>query len=142
LPIVGRFQDKARDGKRIHEPEPYELQWSAGAGVSDAAPVDRLASPLIVKAMPLPRGMFVPCALWLHRAYPESGSVVLVRHAASRAAGSGSQKQVVKGSAAPFDRLVAPGDDPLFLPLRGKASLREAFLAWLRQTQKSIEVAP
>ena len=32
--------------------------------------LDRFASPLIVKALPLADNRFVPCALWLNRAYP------------------------------------------------------------------------
>ncbi|MBK8175237.1 MAG: hypothetical protein IPK66_08245 [Rhodospirillales bacterium] len=92
---------------------------------------DRLASPLIVKALPLPDGLFLPCALWLNRASPTCGEVVLVR-----------DNRVVANSAAPFDQLVAPGDDAHFEPLSGKASLRDAFLDWLTATKKAKRAAP
>lgn len=180
LPIVGRFQTRQRErqGQRfsgggvLREPSDYELQWRrndpAGGGRradgDDESP-DRLASPVIVKAMALADGRHVPCALWLHRAYPEDAQVVLVRgsrntshQSHSRAtdermraahqppardqAVGGPQKAVVPGSHAPFDRLVADGDPSWFSALAGKSTLREAFLTWLRDTQKTTEVAP
>lgn len=123
LPIIGQFQDKARDGGTLDEPAPFELRWRG----PDPDKGDRLASPLIVKAMPLANGMFVPCALWLHRAYPPQAEVVLTE---------------IPGSAAPFDRLVAPDDQPRFSALDEKRTLREAFLDWLRATKKVTVVAP
>ncbi|HEY8378253.1 MAG TPA: type III-B CRISPR module RAMP protein Cmr1, partial [Nannocystis sp.] len=58
LPIIGQFQPKGRDGKRYHEqdppklePENFELGWLKGGEHHD-----RLASPLIVKALPLADG--------------------------------------------------------------------------------------
>jgi CRISPR-associated protein Cmr1 len=82
---------------------------------------ERLASPLIVKAMPLADGSFVPIALWLRRAWP-NGQVVLKDK---------DSREPVRGSAAPFDRLLAPGDTALYAPLE-EASLEEAFLEWVK----------
>jgi CRISPR-associated protein Cmr1 len=121
LPIIGQFQTKARDGGRLDEPGPFELRWRSGNTEHD-----RLASPLIVKAMPLADGRFAPCALWLNRAYP-SGDVVL---------------RGVNNSAAPFDLLKAPGDTARFSPLADKQSLREAFLDWLHARYQTTVVAP
>jgi CRISPR-associated protein Cmr1 len=121
LPIIGRFQKDAGDGKRYDEPDGFELRWRSAKEEHD-----RLASPLIVKALPLANGAFVPCALWLNRAYPEGE--VFVRG--------------VDNSAAPFDRLVAPGDTPKFLALADKSSLRAAFLDWLRAKYRTTVVAP
>ncbi|HVA64000.1 MAG TPA: type III-B CRISPR module RAMP protein Cmr1 [Terriglobales bacterium] len=113
LPIIGQFQTNPRDGNgQLDEPGKFELGWRRGEA---GAPIGRLASPLIVKALPLASGSIVPCALWLHRAYP-AGEVVL---------------KGFPNSAAPFDRMVAEGDDPCFSALGGKANLRAAFLGWL-----------
>ncbi|MFQ5743980.1 MAG: type III-B CRISPR module RAMP protein Cmr1 [Acidobacteriota bacterium] len=122
LPIIGRFQDQARDGGRMEEPDRFQLVWRS----STTDKHDRLASPLIVKALPLASGAFVPCALWLNRAFP-SGEVVL---------------QSVAGSAAPFDLLVAPGDSARLRALAGKNSLREAFLHWLHARHKTEAIVP
>ena len=121
LPIIGRFQQNARYGRRLDEPGNFELRWRTGQEEHD-----RLASPLIVKALPLADGSFLPCALWLNRAYP-SGEVFV---------------RGLKGSGAPFDRLVAPGDTPRFSALEGKNSLREAFLDWLHAKYRTSVVAP
>lgn len=120
LPIVGRFQTKGRDGGTLHEPGAFELRWRAGGEEHE-----RLASPLIVKALPLAKGQFVPCALWLARAHPK-GEVVL----------RGAAK-----SAAPFDRLVAAGDRPHFSALADQPTLREAFLDWLHARRGTTVVA-
>lgn len=121
LPIIGQFQKNARNGGRYDEPEGFELRWRSGNTEHD-----RLASPLIVKALPLADGAFVPCALWLNRAYP-AGEVIL---------------RGVNDSAAPFDRLVAPGDTPRFSALANKKSLRQAFLDWLQARYQTTVVAP
>lgn len=134
LPIIGRFQDKARDGTRMHEPGPFEIRWRSG-GVEH----ERLASPLIVKALPLAGGRFVPCALWLHRSLPADAEAGLVRQ---RPGGEPEDKEVDPRTAAPLGALVAPGDTPLFKALEGKASLREAFLDWLRDQRGTTVVAP
>jgi CRISPR-associated protein Cmr1 len=119
LPIIGQFQKNARNGGRYDEPDAFELR-------SGNTKHDRLASPLIVKAMPLAGGSFAPCALWLNRAYP-AGDVIL----------SG-----VDNSAAPFDRLMAPGDTAQFSALANKQSLRAAFLDWLNAKYRTTVVAP
>ncbi len=121
LPIIGQFQTKGRHNEPYDEPGAFELRWRAGN-----VEHDRLASPLIVKALPLADGTFVPCALWLNRAYP-AGEVVL---------------RGANNSAAPFDRLVAPGDTACFSALAGKNSLRQAFLDWLHATYQTMVVAP
>ena len=126
LPIIGQFQTKARDGSRLDEPGPFELRWRSPKKdrPREFDDHDRLASPLIVKALPLADGSFVPCALWLNRAYP-AGEVVL---------------RGVDDSQAPFDQLVAADDTPQFLALADKQSLRQAFLDWLRS--RTTVVAP
>jgi CRISPR-associated protein Cmr1 len=146
LPIIGQFQQQSReerpnwrpgdrDPKNLRwnelpqnhpnygtEPQSFELRWRAGN-----VEHDRLASPLIVKALPLVDGWFAPCALWLNRAYPANGEVVLRN-------GPNSQ--------APFDRLVAAGDRAQFSALANRTSLREAFLDWLHATKQTTVVAP
>ncbi len=93
-----------------------DLGWVEPSGTVH----DRLASPLIVKAMPLANGRFVPIALWLERAWPAGGEVVL------RLGG-----KIVEKSVAPFDKLLGKGDQAKFAPLAGKSSLRAAFVDWL-----------
>lgn len=132
LPIIGQFQTQDRNGQRFDsrnpqnggydEPGPFELRWRAGN-----VEHDRLASPLIVKALPLADGTFAPCALWLNRAHPANGEVVL---------------RNTNNSQAPFDRLVANGDTPQFSALANKTSLRQAFLDWLHGTKQTTAVAP
>ena len=78
-----------------------------------------------MKALPLADGSFVPCALWLNRAYP-TGNVIL---------------RAVDHSAAPFDRLVAPDDTAQFSALANKQSLRAAFLDWLHAKYQTTVVA-
>ena len=109
LPIVGRFNGQG-------EPGDFQIQWQAEGQQS---PSDRLASPLIVKALPLADGRFAPCALWLSRGYP-AGRVVLKM-----------QNGVLPRSAAPFEAMHGAGDQPLLAALAGKATVREAFLDWL-----------
>ena len=127
LPILGQFQKKNRNDvhwekslRPCTEPENFQLQLAI-----NGEKCDRLASPLIVKALPLANGEFLPCALWLNRAYPKNGEIVLVRN----------DKMT---HPAPFDRLVAPKDTPHFKPLKNKASLKDAFMGCL----KAWRVAP
>jgi len=140
LPIIGQFQRKNRAGVPWEqasapstEPDKFQIRWQRTK--DGPTPHDRLASPLIVKALPLAGGRFLPCALWLNRAYPEAGQVVMVRK-------QGDEYRAIDRSAAPFDRLVADGDTSHFKPLDGKASLREAFLDWLTGVKKAERVAP
>lgn len=130
LPIVGQFQSKDRNEQRYRDPEPenFEITWRFKG---DPDPRDRLASPLIVKAMPLASGQCVPMALWLFRGYPRNAEVVLCR-----------KGKVVDRSAAPFDRLRAEGDPVQYEPLRHKNSMREAFTAWLRDTNRARSIDP
>lgn len=147
LPIIGQFQPQSREPRpephtnnnhkkpknlcwdelpSSHpnygtEPDRFELRWRSGNTEHN-----RLASPLIVKALPLADGTFAPCALWLNRAYPR-GEVIL---------------RGVTDSQAPFDRLVAPGDRPRFSALANKQSLRQAFLDWLQARYQTTVVAP
>lgn len=123
LPIVGQFQTTARDGGRYDEPpNPFEFHWLT----DDGKPHDRLGSALIVKALPLADGRFVPCALWLNRAYP-AGEVIL----------KGNPR-----TAAPFDKLVADGDTPRFQALAGKTGLKQAFFDWLKGAKNTVVVSP
>jgi CRISPR-associated protein Cmr1 len=146
LPIIGQFQSRSREEHPTREkrngrpdemywnelpqrhpnygtePEGFELRWRAGN-----VEHDRLASPLIVKALPLADGTFAPCALWLNRAHPANGQVVL---------------RNVNNSQAPFDRLVAAGDNAQFSALANKTSLRQAFLDWLHTKYQTTVVAP
>lgn len=124
LPIIGQFQktDRSNNCNAYDEPGPFELHWRAGN-----VEHDRLASPLIVKALPLADGTFAPCALWLNRAHPANGQVVL---------------RNVNNSQAPFDRLVASGDTARFSALANKTSLRQAFLDWLHTKYQTTVVVP
>ena len=122
LPIGGRFQTRRRkdDPQRgsYIEPDDFWLKWRDAEG--DLR--ERLASPLILKAMPLVGGRFAPIALWLHRGDPPGGRVVLCMGNAVR-----------PGSAVPFGGPpVAPGDRCEFSPLADKPSLQRAFFDWLR----------
>jgi len=128
LPIVGRFQTQGRNGDRYHEPPAFTLKWRESTRAGKIR--ERLASPLIVKALPLGDGRFVAIALWLHRAWP-AGEIVLE-----------IENKVVPGSAAPFDALVAPGDTPCFTALDGKPTLQSAFFAWLARRPGVVTVVP
>jgi CRISPR-associated protein Cmr1 len=118
------------------EPKDFELRWSPNSRNEgdENAIGSRLASPLIVKALSLADGSFVPCALWLNRAYPD-GSVVLGRN-------NGGTYTPVPGSDAPFDKIAGATDKLRFTPLAGKATVREAFLTWLAGKPGCIQVAP
>lgn len=130
LPIVGRFQTRGRDGGNYREPPPFTLTWGELIGHDRYGPRERLASPLILKALPLVGGRFVAIALWLHRAWP-AGKVVLKIH-----------DKVVPGSAAAFDALAAPGDTPLFTALADTSTLRQAFFDWLARRDVTTTFAP
>lgn len=132
LPIIGQFQGKDRLGNRYVDPEPsnYEIRWRTTG--PRGKEMNRLASPVIVKALPLADGRFAPCALWLHRAFPDGEVFVQGR-------GIGFQ-------GAPFDALVAQGDTARFTPL-GAAStkpagqrLQSAFIDWLKAKPGVTEV--
>lgn len=108
LPIVGQFGgDEATPARR--DRIPFELVWN------DGKERNRLASPLIIKAMALADGRFVPIALWLLRADP-SGQVHLRGDPAT---------------AAPFGKLTGAGETAHFAPLRHGGNLRDIFLGWV-----------
>ena len=109
LPIKMRFQTEGRDHTNLDEPGSFSLLWRDGQDEHR-----RLASPLIVKALPLANGAFVPSALWLDRATPQ-GEVFL---------------EGVAESGAPFDRILDKDDVPRFSPLQ-KPDLRRSFLGWV-----------
>ncbi len=122
LPIGGRFQTKRRkdDPQRepYTEPEDFWLKWESASGQLR----ERLASPLIVKALPLADGSFAPIALWLRRDDPPGGRVVLCMGNAKR-----------PGSEVPFGApLVVAGDRCDFPAIAGKPSLQRAFLDWVK----------
>ena len=154
LPIIGQFQKKGRNGGSYDEPDGFELRWRRQQGDNqqqdETEEYDRLASPLLVKALPLANGQFVPCALWLNRAYPPGEVFLRIAVKAQKetlpSPQSRSLEKVsmrsVENSAAPFDQLVAPGDTPQFSVLDGKQSLREAFFDWLRAKHQTTVVAP
>lgn len=101
------------------------LLWTRGGET-----YDRLASPLITKAMPLADGRYVPIALWLNRGYPEGGEVALKGHEQT--------------SRAPFGKVLGEADEALYEPLRwaeeGGGTLRDAFFRWLRERRPVQEV--
>jgi len=131
LPIVVRFQQKDRTQQPypVSEPSSFDVTWRD----SDGNTRDRLASPLILKPLAISNGQFVPIALWLDRAFP--AGMVVAKITDRDARGRIDQS----ATAAPFDRVLADGDKPLFQPLVGHASVRDAFLAWiLTQPQWSL----
>ena len=112
LPIEIRFAPRHKH----FEPRPTQLIWRDN-GRNDH---DRLASPLVVKPLPV-LGGFLPMALWLNRAAP--GGEVFARQFDQLHARWSS----VTHSSAPFSSFAAP----LFAPASGKSSLRDAFCDWL-----------
>ena len=135
LPIIGQWQttDRFRRKRAYTEPQPYALKWQTAG--RDPQMMDRLASPLIVKALPLANGQALPCALWLYRAYP-NGTV------RPEMGGMGSASPN-----APFDQLVAAGDTARFAPLARRGTptghnLRDAFRDWLTTKRKAIVAIP
>ncbi|WP_426755893.1 RAMP superfamily CRISPR-associated protein [Myxococcus sp. Y35] len=129
LPIVFQFQQKRReDGANYQpkEPEDVKLQWELdGSGKL----MDRLASPLIVKALPLADGRFEPIALWLERGTPSGGHVVMTQRGGA-----------VPRTRVPFERSFRAQDDqPLFQTLQRADNLRDAFFWWLEETRRAQE---
>ena len=135
LPIIGTFQQKGNPREK-YEPEGFEIRWydEHARDPGDDRLRDRLASPLIIKAMPLASGRFVPIALWLHRKYL-AGEVVLCRKA-------GDKMRMVPGSNAPFDRLCAEGERAHYAPLNEKETMRDAFCDWLSGTRRARRLKP
>lgn len=147
LPIIGQFQTTDRQGNKnvYDEPGKFEIRWRSPKKdrPREFDEHDRLASSLIVKALPIvdDKGTvaFVPCALWLNRSYPSSGQVGLARPKRGRP----NEKEVDPATAASFNSsLVATGDTGRFSALADKASLRQAFLDWLHAKYQTTVVAP
>ncbi|NVJ01162.1 type III-B CRISPR module RAMP protein Cmr1 [Myxococcus sp. AM009] len=130
LPIVFHFQQKRREGGDYQpkEPDDVQLQWQRQVG-GQWEQMDRLASPLIVKALPLADGRFEPIALWLERGTPNGGHVVMTQF-----------KDAVPLTRVPFARAFRAQDDqPLFKSLQRADNLRDAFFMWLKETRKAQE---
>jgi CRISPR-associated protein Cmr1 len=120
LPIVGQFIDK-KEG----DPGNFTIVWYDKNNTKK----DRLASPLILKALPLADGKYVPAALWLHRGFPEGGQAGLDDHR--------------NPGYAPLDMLEAPGDQNRYSPLTGITGpdqLQWAFFNWLDKNNYASEV--
>ena len=146
LPIVGKFQGKNRNnvrwedvaGNKKTEPKPYQIRLIVNGSIKD-----RLASPLIVKALPLADGQFVACALWLNRAHPKGGSITLARpadHGVREVFRNENGNKIFPRAS--FDTLVATGDTARFPALKPHTTLRQAFLNWLATEKQTTVVAP
>jgi CRISPR-associated protein Cmr1 len=125
LPIVGKFKDR-------DDPDPFEMRWKSANGDHD-----RLASALILKALPLANGNFLPMALWMDRGYPSGGKVYLKGYPADAAH---------PDREADFDVLVAPRDIAQFAgdvaaAVAGKKTPRDAFLAFIGRSG-ATRIAP
>jgi CRISPR-associated protein Cmr1 len=135
LPILGQFSSASGSG----DPPKFEFTWQDSA---TGELQDRLASPLILKAMPVVGG-FYPCALWLTRSYP--GGVVVVARQGSREAGA------VKGSSGRFIAALSDADKELAkelgAPWDGSSDMRRSFLTALMegrldpQRRRAVRVA-
>jgi len=118
LPIIVRFKGKG-------EPQgQFEIKFQ-----KKNETYERLASPLIVKALPLKDGKFLPCALWMNRAYPQGGKVVLTQ-----------KNKIIENSDASFDELVAEGDRAFFRYLEYD-TLQDAFFAWLEEKHNTVRIS-
>jgi CRISPR-associated protein Cmr1 len=135
LPILGQFSSASGTG----DPPPFELTWQDASGKLQ----DRMASPLILKALPVVGGFF-PCALWLTRGHPR-GQVVVVRQG-NREGGA------VAGSAANFGAGLSNSDrqlaQELGAPWDGSPGIRNPFLSAVLngrldpQRRRALQVAP
>jgi CRISPR-associated protein Cmr1 len=134
LPIVGRFQGQG-------EPPDFQLTWQSDERPRDPQEriKDRMASPLIVKALPTLQG-FRPCALWLARTNPPGEVVAMERD--ERA----GRVMPIPGSNARFGFTGTPADQrkaiELRAPLARKPSVRDAFLDWVRGREGVEQIAP
>jgi CRISPR-associated protein Cmr1 len=117
LPINGQFFGLGDQGK-------FEINWGIPNNNNGFDARDRMASPLIVKSLPVKGGGFFACALWLNRAYPP-GAVGLVQT-------NNGRRTLLSRSNAPFGQLIASGDTSLLSAIQPTtACLRDAFLDWV-----------
>lgn len=129
LPIVGRFQGP-------NEPPEFQLTWrNRDRNLDPSQRVqDRMASPLVVKALPTVQG-FRPCALWFNRANPP-GEIVAIA----------ANKTLIPNSAAPFGSIGTVADAAvsgrLRAPLARATSVRVAFLDWVARKDGVVRIAP
>jgi hypothetical protein len=116
LPIQVRFQKLDRNKQPFvpGPPRETEILWTPDG----CTPSQRLASPVIVKPVQLREGRFVPVALWLDRELPASAQAGLADR---------------PDSLAPMS---AMPPSPLYSPLAGKASVKDAFMDWLTSTRR------
>jgi len=146
LPIVGQFQRKSRNDQYWNpdrgdprEPPDFTLRWRSG-NVAPYAEHERLASPLMLKALSLADGSFVPCALWLNRTLPAGAKIGIEENVP----GGGGQNRMKPGTEADFDVLEDAPGSALFAALQGKGTLRDAFVDWLSTgpNPKATRIAP
>ncbi|MGH7098283.1 MAG: type III-B CRISPR module RAMP protein Cmr1 [Stellaceae bacterium] len=116
LPILGQFSNARGPG----EPPKFELTWQDARGKLQ----DRMASPLIIKPLPVVGG-FYPCALWLMRGYPPGEVVVLRQGGRAQGAVTGSEA-VFRPALSDADKTVA---EKLKAPWGGTPDLRNPFLS-------------
>lgn len=119
LPLQFQFQKFERNRQAFIPPPPdnAQLSWALARG---GDPIDRLASPLIVKPVQLRSGDVAALALWLQRAIPPDAVVAPL-----------VGPRLDTAWAAPLSQLLPPGHTALYAPLVGKADLRDAFMSWL-----------
>lgn len=96
LPIVGKFKDYG-------EPPPFQITWQQ----PDGALRDRMASPLIVKALPVVGGCF-PCTLWLTRSDPP-GEIVVVHPGSNPRAGMAQSAAAIGRPLSAADQVTIAG---------------------------------
>ncbi|MGE4046215.1 MAG: RAMP superfamily CRISPR-associated protein [Acetobacteraceae bacterium] len=123
LPIVGRFVG-------AQEPPPFEIIWVDN---ERCEPQDRMASPLILKALPTLQG-FRPCALWLAR--PALPGRVAIR----------MNTQILPNSYATPGYIGSKTDQAKYItlkaPLARNLSVQNAFLNWIVSKKRVVWVAP
>ncbi|MCC6157459.1 MAG: type III-B CRISPR module RAMP protein Cmr1 [Deltaproteobacteria bacterium] len=138
LPIITRFQNKDWKDQPYANPDPgfvlrrdkitgkpigwdnreqhnFTLAWIDSAGKIQ----DRLASPVITKAIQVGEDQFLPVIVGFETDPPDGQVVLMDPHAAPNAE---DKDRYVKGSAAPFDTISGAGDTGVrYQPLRSPA---------------------
>ncbi len=128
LPIQMQFQRNARPGAQPYPNQPpprLTVGWRPNGDKDKVS--QRLASPLIVKPVQTRTGHFVSAALWLDRTLPASAQAGRVDRERR------DEPQLDARTTAPMSRMPAA---PLFTPLAGKTSVRDAFCDWLVATHR------